>query len=166
VTVAETLLALFVGQRPSTGEVEHQVLAINPNSLQRRPIPTGAVWREPGLGLLDNVPLEAAEGWALPPVGSDQFVALRSRHPELHAQQAAYQAAAEALVPSGQSHAQGFAAQSELERLHKKTAPLFSVTSNARARLDLGGTLDVLSPANARFGRGAVSGTLAALMPA
>src|SRR5689334_2533186 len=49
VEVEETLLSLFVGQRAESGEVEHQVLSVKPQSLQRRPVPTNPEWRVPEL---------------------------------------------------------------------------------------------------------------------
>ncbi|MDQ3265098.1 MAG: YwqG family protein [Myxococcota bacterium] len=160
VPVEDTLLALFAGG------TEHQVVAINPRSLQRRPVPTAAKWRDPHLGLLQPVPLEVKEGWALPPPGSDGFIALVSRHPALGEQRAAYQAAVDALVPPADSHLFGFARQPSLEAGRKKELPLLSVTSSARAGLAFpdAGSLEVSWATGARLGRGVVKGTTAVLV--
>lgn len=157
VEVEDTALALFLGRG-----VEHQVLAMKPGSLQRRPVPSEAPWRNQELGLLTAVPLEAQPGWELPPVGSPEHRALCHRHPEL-GEHAAYAQVRTALAPTGVPHLFGFPVEGV--ELPKKVTPLFAVPANARAGLKLPAPLQITLPAGRRYGRGPVRDT-AAVLPA
>lgn len=161
VEVEDTALALFIG-RTDGGEVEHQVLAMKPGSLQRRPVPSDAAWRNEALGLLTAVPLEVQAGWEIPPVGSPEHRALIHRHPEL-AENSEYAAVHEALAPSREAHLFGFPPPAIA--LPKKLLPLFTVPPNERAGLTAASTFVVSMPTGKRFGRGVVRETGAVLSP-
>lgn len=161
VEVEDTALALFIG-RSADAVVEHQVLAMKPGSLQRRPVPSDASWRNPDLGLLTAVPLEAHPGWEIPPVGSPEHRALVHRHPEL-ADSREYGAVHESLAPSEDAHLFGFPPPTV--SLPKKLTPLFTVPANKRAGLTASTTLVVTLPTGKRYGRGVVRETGALLSP-